>query len=148
MLDSVIKPLVPKDSAQWICMGDVRDVLRSDFPVMAYQHPAHFLQVFSAVEVVNDPKEPVKKGPEYHISICRRVGGGAPSRCSSAEASWVLDQFGLDGWEEDNHTPGGQARNFWRPVAEPLVGIECECKDAENVLVEGDYTSRPLPLTS
>ncbi len=146
LLDSVIQPLAPKDAAAWVCLGDVRQVLRSPFPVMGYQHPEFFLQVFSAVEVVNDPKERIPKGPEYHISIVRRVGGNKPTRCSAAEAKWVLEQFGLDGWEEDNHTPGGQARNFWRPVAEPLVGLECACRNEENVLVEDDYTSRPLPL--
>lgn len=146
MIDSVISPLVPKNPAEWVCLGDVRETIRSVYPAIAYQHPTYFLQVFSAVEVVNDPKERLPKGPEYHLSICRRVGGARPTRCSAAEAAWVLEQFGLDGWEEDNHVPDGVVRNFWRPVAEPLIGIECECKDQENVVVEGDFETRPLPV--
>lgn len=53
--------------------------------------------------------------------------------------------FQLDnGWEEDNHVPYGIARNFWRPLAENLVGIECKCKEEEPAIVEdkGDYVWR------
>lgn len=147
MIDSVIKPLESKDRAGWGTVGDVRETLRSPFPTVSWYHREYNLAVLSAVEVVNDPAEPVKKGPEYHISISKPLPDGtAVGRCSLAEAMWVLERFGLDGWEEDNHTPNGQVRNFWRPVAEPLVGIECECKERETVVVEGDYVSRPLPL--
>jgi len=82
-----------------------------------------------------------KIGFEYHISITKM----GMKRCDSNEAKWVLRQFGLDGWEEDNHVPYGVARHFWRPVAENLVGLECKCKADEPEIVEdkGDYIWRP-----
>lgn len=145
MIDSVVRPLEPKDRAGWSTRGDVRKTLRSSFPTVSWYHRANNLAVLSAVEVVNDPKEKIAKGPEYHISVSKPLPDGtAVSRCSLAEAMWVLAQFGLEGWEEDNHTPNGKVRNFWRPVAEPLVGLDCECKDQETVVVEGDYEYRPL----
>jgi hypothetical protein len=95
----------------------------------------------SAVETMSDED----KGPEYHLSISKQVGG-SPNRCTSNEAKWVLDQFGLDGAEEDNHVPFGVVRNFWRTVATPLVGLECECKDEEPAVVEdkGDFIWRGI----
>lgn len=53
--------------------------------------------------------------------------------------------IGLEGAEEDNHVPHGKVRNFWRPVAELLVGKECECKAEEPVIREdkGDFIWRP-----
>jgi hypothetical protein len=70
---------------------------------------------------------------------------GTSIRCDSNEAKWVLDQFGLEGAEEDNHVPFGIVRNFWRPVADKLVGIECQCKAEEPEIREdkGDFIWRP-----
>ena len=86
------------------------------------------------------------RGPEYHLSISRQTPAG-PRRCTSEMARIVLRQFGLEGAEEDNHVPNGVVRNFWRPVADPLVGLECECKDEEPAIVEdkGDFVWRPAP---
>lgn len=66
-------------------------------------------------------------------------------RCDSTEAKWVLNQFGLDGAEEDNHVPYGKVRNFWRTVAAPLIGLDCACKEEEPAFVEdkGDFVWRP-----
>lgn len=105
-------------------------------------HLENRLQVISAVEVANDG-DGIDKGPEFHVSIST-WRGGTTARCSSADALWVLGQFDLLDAEEDNHVPNGMVRNFWRPVADKLVGIECACKDAEPAMREdkGDYIWR------
>lgn len=105
---------------------------------MGWRHPTGLFAI-SAVEVAVD-KDGIDRGPEYHISISKN---GA--RCSSFEAKWVLSAFGLNGAEEDNHVPHGIARNFWRPVAERLIGLECACKKEEIAVREdkGDYVWRP-----
>ena len=89
----------------------------------------------------------IDKGFEYHISISKPVRPGVTKRCDSNEARWVLSQFNLEGAEEDNHVPGGRVRNFWRPVANSLVGIECECKESEPAIIEdkGDFVWRVAP---
>lgn len=104
-------------------------------------NPNHGLKVISAVEVAKD-KDGIDRGPEYHISISKFTGDRV-LRCSAAEAAFVLNQFGLEGAEEDNHVPNGLVRNFWRPVADNLVGLECACKEEETPVIEGDYIWRP-----
>lgn len=110
------------------------------YPLRAFMHDESGLSVLSAVEVVNDEQA---NGPEYHISISK----GGTRRCDSNEAAWVLKQFALEGAEEDNHVPSGVVRNFWRTVAEPLIGKECECKDTETAIKEdkGDFIWREAP---
>jgi hypothetical protein len=76
------------------------------YPCRAFFHAESALAVMSAVEVMSDED----KGPEYHISISKQKG--RPSRCDSNEAKWVLQQFGLEGAEEDNHVHSGIVRNF------------------------------------
>lgn len=102
-------------------------------------HPVYKLSVISAVEVAKDG-DGIERGPEYHISVSKK----GCRRCSSQEARLVLKQFDLEGAEEDNHVPYGIVRNFWRPVAESLIGLECACKESEPAMVEdkGDYVWR------
>lgn len=112
------------------------------YPIRAFFHAESRLAVLSAVEVMEDEN----KGPEYHLSISKQTMSG-PQRCDSNEATWVLVEFNLSGAEEDNHVPHGIVRNFWRTVAEPLIGQECECKASEPIIREdkGDYIWRPAP---
>jgi hypothetical protein len=109
------------------------------FPLRAFLHRSG-LFVMSAVETVSDED----KGPEYHLSITKQVNG-KPIRCDSNAAKWVLEQFGLDGAEEDNHVPFGMVRNFWRAVATGMIGLECKCKAEEPAIREdkGDFVWRP-----
>ncbi len=120
---------------EWVTMG---------YRAEAWENRGARLFVISAVEVATDKDGHTSKGPEYHISISARSQYGGVIRCSSADALWVLAQFGITEAEEDNHVPGGQVRNFWRPVADPLVGLLCECKDDEPAMREdkGDYVWR------
>lgn len=144
MIPGIIRPLSPKFPG-WNDGVDVSMRLRSPFTVIWYEHSKERLRVFSAVEVARD-KDGIDRGPEYHISISKFDPlTGRPGMCSADEAKWVLEQFGCDGAEEDNHVPGGVVRNFWRPVADSLVGLECACKDTENVEIVGDFVRRPLP---
>lgn len=110
-------------------------------PHRAFFHDRASLGVISAVEVVDDG---VIGGPEYHLSISRQHRTLGPRRCTSEEARWVLVQFRLEGAKEDNHVPGGMVRNFWRPVADHLVGRECLCVADENAISEdrGDFIWR------
>jgi hypothetical protein len=128
---SIIKPLKPKGRG-WIEIST--DAMLHQYPTRAFQYDG--LCVISAVEV---PEKEI--GFEYHISITKF----GMRRCDSNEAKWVLKQFGLEGWEEDNHVPYGIARHFWRPVVENLVGMDCKCKADEPEIVEdkGDYIWRP-----
>jgi hypothetical protein len=119
---------------QWVTMGYAGE---------AWMHRGG-LFVISAVEVAKD-KDGVDRGPEYHISVSQCVRGGRNKRCSSSTALWVLAAFDLIEAKEDNHVPDGVVRNFWRPVADRLVGLECGCKQKEPAILldKGDYVWRP-----
>lgn len=135
--ESIIKPLRPSGTG-W--EGPV-SVPISAYPAEAWFFRPRNLSVISAVEVAVD-KDKIDRGPEYHISVCHVLPHGT-ERCGADEAQWALAQFGLAGSEEDNHVPNGKVRNFWRTVAEPMIGLECECKETETVIREGDYEWRP-----
>ena len=140
---SIIKPLRPNGVGWKEMPMDQRYTL--GFPSRAFFFKEKCLTVISAVEVATD-KDMIERGFEYHISISKRIVG-MTIRCDSNEAKWVLDQFGLEGAEEDNHVPNGMVRNFWRPVASNLVGLECKCKESEPAIVEdkGDFIWRGIP---
>ena len=137
---SIISVLRPKRSSDWQELPCDKH-FRMGYPSRSFLHKSGLMAI-SAVEVINDGK--IDKGPEYHISISRHSAAG-PCRCDSQAAKWVLRQFGMDGAEEDNHAPHGIVRNFWRPVATSLIGLECECKAEEPAIREdkGDFTWRP-----
>jgi len=140
--NSIIKPKRPV-GAGWIRMQDPPAAVTLGYAGESWYHHDSRIFVITEVEVANDG-DGVNKGPEYHISISRTGANGYPSRCTTADALWTVQQFGLDGAEEDNHVPNGVVRNFWRPVAENLVGIECKCKADEPAIVEdkGDFVWR------
>lgn len=139
----IIRPLKPSGPG-WIGGEDVRHQLKSSYPVVSWWYEPRRLYVLSAVEVAMDG-DGLHKGPEYHVSVSRQTPDLRPERCSAEEGAFVLAAVGLDGWEEDNHVPGGRVRNYWRPVAENMVGRECACKETEHLVVEGDFEYRPLP---
>lgn len=143
----IVQPLRPRAGSGWQQMPSPPTWVSLGYAAEAWYHSGACLNVISAVEVAKDA-DGIDRGPEYHISISKRVANGTlqgrTERCSSQEAQSVLAQFGMDGGEEDNHVPGGMVRNFWRPVADSLVGLECACKADEPTIVEnkGDYTWR------
>jgi hypothetical protein len=138
---SIVKVLIP-NRAGWREIPTSRTPSMG-YPIRAFFHNESSLAVLSAVEVMADEN----KGPEYHLSISKQTMSMGPRRCDSNEAKWVLEQFGLFGAEEDNHVPYGMVRNFWRTVAEPLIGEECACKATEPIVSEnkGDFIWRPAP---
>lgn len=140
---SIIAVLRPRKTGWQEITMDQRFTL--GYPARAYFHVRHQLAVISAVEVASDAV--IEKGPEYHLSISKQSPITGTHRCTSSEARWILDQFGLEGAEEDNHVPGGLVRNFWRPVADRLVGLECECKADEPAMIEdkGEFVWRGAP---
>lgn len=146
VIHSIIKPLRPGAGLGWRGPLDLGGPLVTggyDAELWMYSDGKVVFSVISAVEVATD-KDGKSNGPEYHVSIARQTPSG-PARCSSVDAAWVLEQFRLEGSEEDNHVEHGVVRNFWRPVAEPLIGRECECKASEPRVIEdrGDFVSRP-----
>ena len=145
-LDGVlaITPCLRPRFGGWRELPPDPQLLRLGGVARVYVHARNRIAVISAVEHPVDGKE--DKGPEYHLSISRQTPMG-PRRCTSDTARWVLRQFGLDGAEEDNHVPNGVVRNFWRPVADRMVGLECDCKDSEPAIAEdkGDFIWRPAP---
>lgn len=146
---SVVQPLVPM-GAHWQRVPLPDPLRHFGFPATAWLGPLdddRYVKVFSSVEVAREPGQP-ELGPEYHISICarrlREAEDRGPERVDSNDARAILNQFGMDSWTEDNHVPNGRVRNFWRPVAEPLVGWTCRCVDDEPAMREdgGDYVWR------
>lgn len=95
--------------------------------------------VLSAVEVAVE-RDGSSNGPEFHLSVSMGPG----RRIDSKGAKWVKRQFGLEDATEDNHVQSGFVRNFWRPVADHLSGIECPCTETEPKMVEdkGDFVWR------
>lgn len=135
---SIVQPLRPTSGA-WQRVP-IPKMATLGFAGEAWIDPQRSFAVISAVEVAKDA-DGIDRGPEYHVSIGRTDA----TRASSADAQDVLREFGLEGAEEDNHVPHGLVRNFWRPVADHLVGIECACKAEEPAIKEnkGDYVWRP-----
>lgn len=91
------------------------------YPTETWAHEQGNIWAITSVEVANDPGQP-ELGPEYHLSV-----SAMGERCTPEQAAWVLQQFGLEDAREDNHTPDGKVRHFWRPVADKLSGYECPC---------------------
>ena len=137
-VQSIISPKEPVDKRGWRKLPTPPSWVSLGYAAVAFENDSHQVTVISAVEVA-DGLTADKKVPQYHLSISS-YDGRAPLHL----AMWVLGQFDLIDAEEDNHVPGGMARHFWRPVADKLSGIECECKDSEPVIVEdkGDYVWR------
>lgn len=139
---TIIKPKRPT-GAGWRRLADPSKQVTLGFDGESYFHVDSGLFVISAVEVAKDA-DGIDRGPEYHVSVSQSGHMGPPRRCTSGDAMWVIAAFDMLDAEEDNHVPNGVVRNFWRPVADRLVGIECACKDAEPVMREekGDYIWR------
>lgn len=76
--------------------------------------------------------------PQWHVSFSQ-----AGRRIHAGFMEALLRQWGCEGWDEDNHTPGGSVRHFWKPVekSDPQV---CPCKANEAPHEEdGGYIWRP-----
>ena len=146
MID-IIKPLRPFVQARNRWFQRPAPPISDGYPLELWTEYGSDVTVLSAVEVAKD-KDGSSNGPEYHLSMSRASwpdGIYKPARVDTNMAKWVLAEFGLDGAEEDNHVPNGVVRNFWRPVAETLIGKECPCKAEEVVIREskGDFVWRP-----
>ena len=141
MSESIIKPKRPTapgwTRAKWWKVP--RELAELGYPTEAWEHLASGLFVLSAVEVTKPEPGAVAIGPEYHLSVSLRG-----QRCTTADAAWVLLAFDLSDAREDNHVPSGRVRNFWRPVADHLIGYECPCATDEPAIREdkGDYIWR------
>lgn len=137
-MESIIKPKRPLIEG-WRQGQRPPPEVSLGYEAESWVHPASRLCVISAVEVAKDA-DGIDRGPEYHISVSKE----GYRRCTSQEARMVLKQFDMEGAEEDNHVPYGIVRNFWMPVAENMIGLECACKEEEPAIVEdkGDYVWR------
>ena len=133
---NIIKPKQPILGSRWVFTGPIN--IDPKFDSYSYSHPDGFV-VISAMVVADGiiTNEPM---PQYHLTISKK---GA-RRCSSADAKFILKQFGMEFSLEDNHVQSGFVRNFWMPVAQDWVGKECDCIDSEPAIVEdkGDFIWR------
>ncbi len=140
LAESIIKPKRPTMPG-WRRIRDVSHmpIAREGYPFEVWAHDANGLGVISAVEVAAEHAGVPPLGPAYHLSV-----SAFGKRCSSADAQWTPGQFDLVDALEDNHTPNGIARNFWRYVADHLSGIQCACVADEPAIVEdkGDFVWR------
>lgn len=136
-MQSIIQPKQPSNPT-WV---KFRVDLNMGFAAVGYHHPRLNLNVISAVEAVEKDI-----GPEYHLSISRCSGAGLPRRCSAEEARMVLKQFDAEAATEDNHS--SIIRNYWLPVNQALVGMDCDCKTDETAIIEADFEWRPLTKQS
>lgn len=143
MSRAIIQPKRPNPANGWKLMPTPLQWVTMGYDAEAWLHESG-LYVISAVEVASDQGD-IDKGPEYHVSISMTTRHG-PARCDSNAAAFVIKAFGMDGAEEDNHVPNGKVRNFWRPVAENLIGHECHCKGEEPAIREdkGDFIWRGI----
>ncbi len=141
-MNVIIQPLAPKTTAEWRFLGEIPREFTQGYFGHYWMHVERLLCVMSCVEVARDADD-IDKGPEYHVSLSRRVGSDIV-RADRNDARFVIKQFGLEDADEDNHVPGGVVRNFWMPVAEHLRGHVCPCKDTEPAMVEdkGDFIWR------
>ena len=100
------------------------------------------LRVLTAVELVQGESPRSDIAWHHHLSVSM-----AGHRASPGEALAALAAFALEGAEEDNHVPGGIARNFWLEVGLD-VQPACPCKATEPPHEEpGGYVWREVPGT-
>lgn len=62
--------------------------------------------------------------PQYHVSFSDRG-----VRIAQGWMEALLKQWQIEDFEEDNHVPNGQVRNYWKPFDPELK--ECQCKQTE-----------------
>lgn len=89
------------------------------------------VSVISALSLAEAPDGSGRNILQWHVSVSR-----FGSRPTDRDVRHAREAFRLQGFEEDNHHPGG-ARHFWQPV-EPAERVDCECKTTEDTIVERD----------
>lgn len=146
-LPAIIQPLRPRGRGWAQRPVDTSLWPSQPYAIEGWYNRGQEVQVLSAVERVQ-PEGPSAPRLEYHISVSGYSYEKAKVyRCSASRARWALREFGFDDHFEDNHVPHGIVRNFWRPVAEDLVGQVCPCVDGEPAMreMQGDYVWRGAP---
>ncbi|HZF28716.1 MAG TPA: hypothetical protein VE907_06345 [Gammaproteobacteria bacterium] len=119
---------------------------RQRYVIEKYYNRGQELQVITAIEMVEPDDLVVRpRRAEFHVSVSGlKWMAPAPYRVSDSRARWAMKQFGYAGYTEDNHVPGGIARNYWRPVDDHFQGEVCKCLEREPTMREmkGDYVWR------
>ncbi|WP_339862279.1 hypothetical protein [Paremcibacter congregatus] len=85
----------------------------------------------SSVAWVNDDHE-----PERHWEWLISFSVMGRHRVSNKDLKWILKDWDMENFEEDNHEPG-IARKFWLAIEERFRK-PCPCKD-EIIKSEGEY---------
>lgn len=131
----------PSKNSGWRELKQHADKIRRHVDALSYSvwYRAGVMAV-SALEVAEAPDGRGDSIPQWHISF---AGNGRRSTDDEVRAALVC--FGMAGAEEDNHHPGGGARHFWVPV-DPARRVDCECKEAEKVVVEADGYRSTTPV--
>lgn len=86
--------------------------------------------VFSSLSIMEMP-DGDGTGPQWLVTI-----SADRKRPAQWQVDKVLKDFGMEGAEEDNHTPG-RTRGFFL-VCDPARRVACQCKSDEAVVVEPD----------
>lgn len=119
-------------SDRWKPLGGATLPMKSDSTPSVSGWTNGKLVAISSLSMAELPDGSQKTGPQWHVSISK-----IPMlRPSDEECRRALRAFCMLGAEEDNHHPG-VARQFWMPV-DPASRVDCECKDAEDVIIEPD----------
>ncbi len=145
-LELIVKPLRPSGAGwvqwPWIAPPGYEDL--RPYAIERWYNRGHEVQVMSSIENVQ-PEANVEARHEYHLSVSGvKFGANRIYRVSDSRARWAMREFRFDEFFEDNHVPGGLVRNYWRPVADPLVGQVCVCVEREPTMreMQGDYIWR------
>ena len=129
-MESVISAVQPKkpSGSKWKRLSYKN---LTGYPTQMYFHKPTKLCVISAVEVASHAPglEPICT---YHVSMSKN----GKYRATPEETRFVLRAFGMEDASEDNHVPGGIARNFWRPVNDNMADYVCPCQDSEPAIKE------------
>ena len=116
-----IEPIKPK-TGEWENLGYIKE-----YESYLFVSP-YGIRVMSSVHLIEGKRQ-------YHISISDNG-----ERIAASLIPQILTHFDAQNWEEDNHSPFGKVRNFWKKIDEE--DKECECKAIEKPHSEGDYTWR------
>lgn len=133
---SIIQPKTPK-GAGWVEGPETNNM---GTPAKYWFYPSESFSVMSAVESLENNVDG-ELSPHYHVSISKNRG-----RCTRNESKFIMKAFDMRDSLEDNHVPNGFVRNFFLPVAEKYIGVECPCIEEETEVREnkGDFIWRGI----
>lgn len=108
-MTDILQPKKPV-SRGWLKASSFSEWHSAGFTGEAWLHMGRRIRVIAAL-VRAGGQYGTKRRFRYHLSMSRQG-----KRCTGAEVSWTLAQFGMAGAVEDLRDPGARVRQFWIPV--------------------------------